>query len=93
MADVFRFPPTPPPRPPKNEHRADFFLVLGPTGRPLRCAAFDVESGLELRLFYADDDVMRSQLFRGVGSDELCAEMADGWRRLLLEKGFHETEA
>jgi hypothetical protein len=85
MADVFRFPDTPPRPAPKNDHRADFFTVTGSTGRLLRCSAFDVETGLELRLFYADadDDVMRSQLFRGFEQDEQCAEIADEWRVLL----------
>lgn len=49
MADVFRFPDTPPPPAPKSEHRATFFTVVGATGRPLTCAAFDVATGLELR--------------------------------------------
>jgi hypothetical protein len=33
MADVFRFPETPPPLP-KNEHRATFFTVVGPSREP-----------------------------------------------------------
>lgn len=66
MAHVFRFPESPPPPPPKNVHRATFFRVIGTSGRPLRCAAYEVETGLKLRLAYVDnDDVMRSELFRG----------------------------
>ncbi len=65
MADVVRFPDAPKPPPPKNEHRATFFTVIGPSQRPLTCAAFHVETGLELRLFYESDDVQRSELFRG----------------------------
>jgi len=49
VAEVFRFPETPPP-PPKNEHRATFFTVIGSSQRPLTCAAFDVETGSEVRL-------------------------------------------
>ena len=41
------------------------YLNSGPSGRPLTCAAYQVETGLELRLSYGDD-VMRTQLFRGV---------------------------
>jgi len=94
MADVFRFPDTPKPPPPKTIHRATFFTATGATGRPIRCAAFDVETGLELRLFYADVDgeLIRSQLFRGIDRDERCAEMADGWRAMLLAKGFVLTD-
>lgn len=62
MADVFRFPKTPPPPPPKCTHRATLFRVVGPSGRPLTCAAYEVETGLELRLLYGDDDVTRAIL-------------------------------
>jgi hypothetical protein len=55
------FPDTSPPAPPKNGHRARFFAVVGPSGRRLTCAAFDVETGLEVRLFYRDEHVQRSQ--------------------------------
>lgn len=92
MADVFRFPSTPPPVPPKNIHRATFFTVIGPTNRPLTCAAYEIETGLELRLAYADDEVMRSELFRGVDADEQIAGRADDWRRMLVTKGFREIE-
>ena len=93
MADVFRFPDPPPPPPPKNEYRATFFTVVGPSGRPLTCAAFDVETGLEVRLFYGADDVQRSQLFRGPLAEDDAATVADQWRLALLEKGFTEIEA
>jgi hypothetical protein len=69
MSDVYRFPdpnvrPTPAP---KNTHVATFFRALGRSGRPLMCAAYDVENALELRLAYSDnDDAMRSELFRAV---------------------------
>ena len=39
-------------------------------------------------LVYSEDDVMRSQLFRGLDRDERVAETADGWRQLLVDKGF-----
>jgi hypothetical protein len=55
----------------------------------LVCAAYEVETGLELRVSYGDD-LMRSQLFRGVDHEERCAETADAWRLALLEKGFTE---
>jgi hypothetical protein len=92
MADVFRFPATPPPPPPKNELRATFFTVIGPSGQPLTCATFDVETGLEVRLFYEPDDVQRSQLFRGPLREDAAATVADQWRLALLRKGFTEVE-
>lgn len=92
MADVFRF-PEPPPRPaPKSEHRATFFTATGPSGRPLTCAVYEVATGLELRLSYSDDDVMRSELFRGVDREERLAEAADAWRLRLIGKGFRATD-
>ena len=90
MADVFRFPDTPKPRPPKNIHRATFFTVIGPSKRPLTCAAYDVDTGLEVRLFYGTDDVQRSELCRGPLRDQKAAGTADAWRIALLQKGFTE---
>ena len=47
--------PLPPP-PPKNNHRATFLHIVGPSDRPLTCSAFEVETGAwELRLAYGDD--------------------------------------
>jgi hypothetical protein len=92
MADVFRFPATPPKPPPKNILRATLFTVVAPSQRPLTCAAYDVESGLELRSSYPDDDVQRSELFRGVDRDDRLTEQADSWRLALLAKGFTVTD-
>ena len=88
MADVFRFPDPAPKPPPKNVLRAVLFTVVGPSNRPLTCAAYDVETGIELRLSYANDDVQRSQLFRGVDREEQTAEVADAWRLALIDQGF-----
>jgi hypothetical protein len=87
MADVFRFPDPPPPPAPRNIHRATFFQVGGVSGRPLTCAAYEVETGLELRLSYGED-VMRSELFRGADRDERLAATADEWRLALLAKAI-----
>jgi hypothetical protein len=87
VADVFRF-PNPPPPPPKNIHRATFFQVQSVSGRLLTCAAYETEFGLELRLSYPNDNLMRSELFRGANRDERLAERVDAWRLALLEKGF-----
>jgi hypothetical protein len=54
----------------------------------MTCAAYEVETGLELRLQYSADDVMRSELFRGVDSNERLTATAESWRLALLEKGF-----
>lgn len=91
MANVIRFPDSKPAQP-RNAHRVTFFIAVGPTNRPLTCAAYDVVIGLELRLFYARNDVMRSALFRGVDGEERLVEEAMLWRAALLEKGFSITE-
>jgi len=64
----------------------------GPSNRPLTCAACDVATGLELRLSYADDNVQRSELFRGVDREGRLAERADSLPLALLENGFRKAE-
>jgi hypothetical protein len=49
---------------PKNTLRARLFRVVAASGREMTCSAFDVETGLELRLTHGADDVLRSELFR-----------------------------
>src|SRR5258706_14314903 len=41
MAELFRFPATPQPPPPKNELRATLLTVIGPTGGPLTGDAYN----------------------------------------------------
>jgi hypothetical protein len=54
----------------------------------MTCSAFDVETGLELRLTHGADDVLRSELFRRPHADERLAKRADEWRLGIIEKGF-----
>ena len=76
---------------PRLRHVCDFWTVRGPSNRDLTCAAFQVESGLELRTSYGGEmGLVASQLFRGPDADERLAETADNWRRTLLAKGFRE---
>jgi hypothetical protein len=84
-----QIPDPPRPSPPKNTLIATLFQMVGPNRRPLTCAAYETEFGLELRLSYGDD-LMRSELFRGLDRDERLAETADSWHLALLEKGFSE---
>jgi hypothetical protein len=90
VVQVFRAVDPPSPKPSKNVLGRTLFHMFGPSGRPLTCAAFEVEPGLELRLSYGDD-VMRWQLFRGVDREERLAEAAAMWRASLIEKGFSEV--
>jgi hypothetical protein len=78
----------------KPEPRMEFITTLwrmrGTSGRNIECAAFRVETGLELRTMYSPEEIIASQLFRGVGADEKLAEAADRWRLNLLAKGFFD---
>lgn len=62
--------------------------MRGPSGRDVTCAASRVESGLELRVAYGPEDIVATELFRGVDADEWLAEKADAWRVTLIAKGF-----
>jgi len=54
------------------------------------CSAYKNEFGLELRVEYGPEELVTSELFRGLDADERLAEKADVLRRILLAKGFHE---
>ena len=90
VADILRFPHRLLPGRARNDHRATFFRVVGPSGRPLTCAAFAVQAGLELRLS-CDNVLWRSQLFRD-GCEEQLLETASIWRAELIQSGFIEQE-
>jgi hypothetical protein len=79
-----------PPHGPILELVATLFRVQGTTRRPLRCALYHVETGLELRLEYENrGDLLHSQLFR-VRDDNVIAVLADTWHQALIAKGFEE---
>jgi hypothetical protein len=66
------------------------FRVEGASRRPMRCAVYQVETGLELRFEYEDrEDLLRSQLFPTEDEDAIAA-LADRWHVALREKGFDE---
>lgn len=57
----------------------------------MTCTAHEVETGLELRFGYDNDDAVRTELFRGARAEERLAAKADEWRQALLVKGFTEA--
>src|SRR3954463_2840956 len=69
-----RVDPSAPPR------LATLFRVVGVSGRPLRCATYQVATGIELRLGYEDDEfaVLQTQLFRS-DQDEALAQNVAEW--------------
>jgi hypothetical protein len=77
-------------REPVNDHIADLWTLRGASGRHLTCAAYRVQFGLELRTSYSPDDIVATELFRGVDADERLAAKADAWRLALIGKGFGE---
>ena len=87
---TFRIGPPGQPRDPQSEHLATFWTLRGPSERDLVCAAYRVETGLELRATYEPGDIVATELFRGDDADERLAEKADTWRLTLLGKGFRE---
>lgn len=79
-------------RQPRCEHRATFWTVRGQSDRLLTCAAYDTDTGIELRASYGVDDIVATKLFRGADAEEQVAEHADSWRLNLLLKGFREVD-
>lgn len=76
--------------PPGDRVIGTFFTVVGPSHRALTCAAYQNDCLLELRLSYANGDVLESEVFRGHDRDEYLAWTAEVWRLALIEKGFQE---
>ena len=80
-----------PGRPARNALRADRHALADAREQRVECAAFRVETGLELRTMYSPQEIIASQLFRGPDADEKVAETADRWRLNLLAKGFSDV--
>src|SRR4029434_10838992 len=74
----------------KNPVRTLFQMAAPNSHRVLTCTAYEVETGLELRVAYSDD-VMRSELFRGVDHEERLAVTADSWDLALLGRSLPTT--
>jgi hypothetical protein len=78
------------PEPPPPRRLATLFRLVGASQRPLRCATYDVATGIELRIEYEDrDDVVKAELFKP-GQREAVATVAASWRRAFDGLGFTE---
>jgi hypothetical protein len=75
---------------PRLERIATLWRMRGTSGRNIECAAFRVETGIELRTMYSPEEIIASQLFRGLDADERVAEAADQWRLNMHAKGFED---
>jgi hypothetical protein len=63
--------------PPAPQHLETIFRLIGQSGRPICCATYQVATGVELRIFYEDDEdtPIRTQLFKP-GRDASIADLA-----------------
>ena len=77
---------------PRSEHIATFWTMRGASNHVLTCAAYQTDTGIELRTSYGADNIVATPLFRGPNADELVAEHADSWRLNLMLKGFIEVD-
>jgi hypothetical protein len=58
-----------PPAAPQNEHLATFWTLRGASDKDLTCAAYRVDTGLELRAGYDANTIVATELFRGNDAD------------------------
>jgi hypothetical protein len=78
---------------PKIEPRLDLLevcrRVIGPSEKPIECAIYQTDVGLEVRCRYGEHV---EHLFRSQFAIEIDAarEIAQEWKRAVLEKGFEE---
>jgi hypothetical protein len=61
--------------------------MKGPARRILECGIYRTDAGLEVRVGYSAEDLLRSQLAVEIGS---ARELAEEWRQAVLAKGSFE---
>jgi hypothetical protein len=77
---------------PQQQHLITYWRFTSPfNGRTAICAGYKVENGLEIRVQYADDEIISSELFMGGDAREVMDAYAAAARQELIEKGFVEV--
>jgi hypothetical protein len=77
---------------PKIEPRLDLlevcWRVVGPSENVIECGIYRTDVGLEVRVGYSVEHLIRSQFAVEIGT---ARETADEWKRAAIAKGFVEA--
>ena len=74
-----------PPREPRLELLEQCWHMRTPTGRVLSCGIYGTDApGVEVRVGYGPDDLLRSQVAIEIGA---AREIAAEWRQAVADKG------